>query len=170
MTTLTAQNEPSSKPILFAKNRLFLWFATLVALISVASPSFGQGTTAALAGTVTDPAGATLAGARITVLNVATNLARTATTQTSGNFVLTELPPGRYSLTVDDQGFKPYQQNDIVLEISQRAEINVRLEVGSEEQKVTVTANAAALQTDDSSVGLVVDSDTIVNTPLNGGL
>jgi hypothetical protein len=170
VTTVTTQNEPSSEPILFSKNRLFLWFATLVALISVASPSFGQGTTAALAGTVTDPAGATLAGAKITVLNVATNLARTATTQTSGNFVLTELPPGRYSLTVDDQGFKPYQQNDIVLEISQRAEINIRLEVGSEQQKVTVNANAPALQTDDSSVGLVVDSDTIVNTPLNGRL
>jgi hypothetical protein len=92
------------------------------------------------------------------------------TTLDNGNYVITQLPPGRYRLSVDKPAFKTYQQNDIVLVIGQLAEINVQLQVGSEEQRVTVTASAPAIQTEDSSVGSVIDSATIVNTPLNGRL
>ncbi len=102
--------------------------------------------------------------------NVDTNLTRTIATPDNGNYVLTQLPPGHYSLTVDQPGFKSYQQNDIVLVIGQLAEINVQLQVGSEQQRVTVTANAPIIQTQDSSIGSVVDAATIVNTPLNGRL
>ncbi len=132
--------------------------------------SYGQGTTATISGSITDPTGAALPGAKITVRNVDTNLTRTIATLANGSYALTQLPPGHYSLTVDQPGFKSYEQNDIVLVIGQLAQINVQLQVGSEQQRVTVTANAPIIQTQDSSIGSVVDAATIVNTPLNGRL
>jgi Carboxypeptidase regulatory-like domain/TonB dependent receptor-like, beta-barrel len=128
------------------------------------------GATATISGTVTDQSGSVLSGATVTVQNVDTNSTRTITTLENGNYVIAQLPPGRYRLSIDKPAFKTYQQNDIVLVIGQLAEINVQLQVGSEEQRVTVTAGAPAIQTEDSSVGSVIDSATIVNTPLNGRL
>ena len=157
--------------------KLFLRHAWLIVCFSVAtlgilSPqSMGQtGTTARVTGTVTDPSGAVLPGATITIREADTNATRTITTAENGDYAVTQLTPGKYSLTVEKQGFGSYQQNDIVLVIGQVAEINVQLQVGSQAQKVTVTSSAPVIQTEDSYIGSVIDSQTIVNTPLNGRL
>jgi hypothetical protein len=128
------------------------------------------GTTARVTGTVTDQSGAALAGATVTIRQVDTNALRSITSTDNGNYVLTQLTPGNYSLTVTSPQFKTFVQNDIVLTIGQVAEINVQLQIGEAQQKVTVTSNAPVIQTEDSSVGAVIDSATIVNTPLNGRL
>jgi Carboxypeptidase regulatory-like domain/TonB dependent receptor len=128
------------------------------------------GTTARVTGTVTDQSGAVLPGATVTIREADTNATRSITTAENGDFALTQLTPGKYNLTVDKQGFGSYQQNEIVLVIGQVAEINVQMQVGSAAQKVTVTGSAPVIQTEDSSVGSVIDSQTIVNTPLNGRL
>src|ERR1700722_3710722 len=156
---------------------VFLRYAWLVVFLSLASlglftyPSLAQtGTTARVTGTVTDPSGAVLPAATITIREADTNATRTITTAENGDYAVTQLTPGKYSLTVEKQGFGSYQQNDIVLVIGQVAEINVQLQVGSQAQKVTVTSSAPVIQTEDSSIGSVIDSQTIVNTPLNGRL
>jgi hypothetical protein len=128
------------------------------------------GTTARLTGAVTDQSGAALPGATVTARESDTNATRSITTSANGNYVITQLTPGTYSLTVTSPQFKTFQQNDIVLTIGQVAEINVQLQVGEAQQKVTVTTNAPVIQTEDSSVGALIDSATIVNTPLNGRL
>jgi len=129
------------------------------------------GTTATIAGTITDQSGAVVAGATVTVKNMETGIARATVSLDSGNFVVSELTPGRYNLSIDRQTFKPYEQQNIVLVIGQRATINVQLQVGTEQQRITVTASdVPVIQTEDSSIGAVIEAQTIVNTPLNGRL
>jgi hypothetical protein len=141
-----------------------------VTLVLLPGASGQMGTTATISGTVTDQSGSAISGAKVTIRNVDTNATRSATTLDNGNYVVTQLPPGEYSLSVDKTAFESFQQNDIVVVIGQVAEINVQLQVGTETQRITVTSNAPVIQTEDSSVGSVVDSATIVNTPLNGRL
>jgi hypothetical protein len=130
--------------------------------------SFGQGLTGTIAGTVTDASGASVAGAIVTIRQVDTNSVRTVTTSDIGSYTVTQLAPGMYSVKVDMTGFKTFQQNNLTLAIDQVAKIDARLSVGSDQQIVNVSGGAPVIQTETSSVGLVVDSATIQNTPLNG--
>jgi Carboxypeptidase regulatory-like domain/TonB dependent receptor len=151
--------------------RFLRYAGAFVFLAFVAHACMAQtGTTARVTGTVTDQSGAVLPGATVIIRDADTNATRSITTAENGDYALTQLTPGKYNLTVDKQGFGSYQQNDIVLVIGQVAEINVQMQVGSQAQKVTVTSSAPVIQTEDSSVGSVIDSQTIVNTPLNGRL
>jgi hypothetical protein len=138
-----------------------------LALVLVPS-SFGQGITGSIAGTVTDSSGAAIAGATVTVRKVDTNSIRTVTTSDVGSYTVTQLAPGRYSVKVDKTGFEVFQQDSFTLAIDQVEKIDARLTIGSEQQTVTVTGEEPVIQTETSSVGLVVDSSTIQNTPLNG--
>ncbi|MEG9437743.1 TonB-dependent receptor [Edaphobacter sp. HDX4] len=153
---------------MFARAIRFLLALSLLSLI--ASPHLdAQGITATITGVVTDATGSVVAGARITAKRLETNEDRVVTSSANGEFNLPLLQPGRYRVTVDLSGFKTYEQ-ELTLEINQKAEINAVLEIGSQSEKVTVTAEAPPIQTEDSSVGLVIDAATITNTPLNGRL
>ena len=127
-----------------------------------------QGTTGSITGTVTDSTSAVISGATVTITQLSTNEAHIVTTSDLGTYSVTQLPPGTYSVKVNKGGFQGYQQEEIVLTIDQIAQVNATLQVGSEQQTVTVTGEAPEIQTEASSVGLVVDSQTIQNTPLNG--
>ena len=89
------------------------------------------GTTATVAGTVTDPSGAVVTGATVTVKSRETSIERKTITLDNGNYVVTELQPGTYSLILERAGFKRSEQKNITLVIGQRATINVQLQVGS---------------------------------------
>lgn len=141
-----------------------------VLAVVVAQTSFGQGITGSITGTVTDASGASVAGATVTIRQVGTNALRTVMTSDVGSYTVTQLAPGNYSLKVDKDGFESFQQNDISLAIDQVAKIDARLNVGSSQQTIHVTAENPVIQTETSSVGLVVDSSSIQNTPLNGHL
>ncbi len=147
--------------------------ATVFGLLATAYPpaAFGQiGVTATISGTVTDQSGAALPGAEVTVTNVDTNQVRKVSSLDNGSYVAPQLAPGKYSLTVNKSGFKSYFQQDIVLVIGQVAEIDIQMQLGSINEKVTVTASAPVIQTEDASVASLVNNATIVNTPLNGRL
>ncbi len=141
-----------------------------VLAMGMAPVCLGQGTTASITGTVTDSTGAVVPGAKVSVTNVATNGVRTVTSSDAGTYTVTQLLPGTYSVKVDKATFKSYQQNDITLQIDQVAQINAVLTIGSQDTTVVVTSREPVIQTADSSVGLVVDSQAIQNTPLNGRL
>ena len=157
-----------------AARRLTAICATLLFSITLAlsltPKAFGQGITGSITGTVTDSTGAVIAGATVTVRQVDTNALKAATTSNAGTYTITQLLPGRYSVKVEKAAFKTYQQNDITLAIDQVAQINAELEIGSQTETVTVTSAEPVIQTEASSIGLVVDSQTIQNTPLNGRL
>jgi len=132
--------------------------------------AFGQGITGTITGTITDTTGATIPGATVIVTQLATNARHTVTTTDGGTFTVLQLPPGQYSVRVDKAAFKSWQQEHVELSIDQVAELNVQLQIGTQGETVNVDTTAPVIQTQDSSVGLVVDSQAIQNTPLNGRL
>jgi Carboxypeptidase regulatory-like domain/TonB dependent receptor len=138
--------------------------------ITAVQVSLGQGITGSITGTVTDPTGASISGATVTIVQVGTNAKRTVTTSDVGSYTVTQLAPGRYNIKVDKGGFDSSQESDITLAIDQVAKIDVQLKVGSNQQTISVDAESPVIQNETSSVGLVVDSSSIQNTPLNGHL
>ncbi len=155
--------------VLRSTTATFLLVFALMILPSFQS-AHSQGITGSMTGTVTDPSGAVVAGATVIVREVDTNAARTITTSEAGTFTVTQLPPGHYTVKIDKAGFKTYNQSGITLVIDQLAQINAQLSVGSEAQNVEVNSTGPVIQTEDSSVGQVIDSQSIQNTPLNGRL
>lgn len=140
-------------------------------LFSIGTYAVSQtGTTATISGVVMDQTGAYIAGARVVVHNTATGVDRATTSQSTGSFNVPELQPGRYVLIVTETGFKTFQQQNITLAIGQIAQIDPQLQLGEQKDQVTVTSGAPAIQTEDSSIGLVIDAATITDTPLNGRL
>src|ERR1051325_1646428 len=131
-------------------------------------PLTAQTTTGSIVGTVTDKTGAVVPGASVAVTNVDTGIATKTTTDSSGNYVVTPLPVGHYSVTVEAQGFKKSVSGGITLNVQDRIGVNVVLEVGDLTETVEIVGAAPALQTDTSYLGQVVESQKIVDLPLNG--
>lgn len=144
--------------------------AISISFLGIATQSFGQGITGSITGTVSDATGAVVSGANVTVTQVDTNASHVVTTSDSGNYTVTQLPPGRYSVRVEKAGFQSFIQKDITLSIDQVAQVNAQLGVGSQEQTIEVTSTEPVIQTESSSVGSVIDRQAIQNTPLNGRL
>ena len=145
-------------------------FAAVLLVLVTPQASLSQGITGSITGTVTDPSGAVVAGATVTVRDVDTNAIRAEKTSDAGTYTVTQLPPGHYSVKIDKAGFKIYDQTGITLAIDQVVPVNAQLAVGSEAQNIEVTTAPPVIQTQDSSVGQVIDSQSIQNTPLNGRL
>jgi hypothetical protein len=146
-----------------------LFASLLLVLALVAAPnSFGQGITGSITGTVTDSTGSTIGGATVTILQISTNSIHTVITSDVGSYTVPQLPPGTYSVKVNKGGFEVFEEKEFTLAIDQVAKIDAKLTIGSDQQTVTVTGEDPVIQTETSSVGLVVDSATIQNTPLNG--
>lgn len=143
------------------------WGLVLLLVVSLA-PLWAQATSGAIVGTVTDPSGGLIAGATITVTNMDTNIAVKTTTDATGNYVVTPLSVGRYSVTMEAPGFKKSLRNDISLNVQDRLRVDAVLEVGSVNDTVEVGAAAPILETDTSYLGEVVESQRIVDLPLNG--
>src|SRR5690348_4375018 len=99
---------------------------------------FGQD--ASVTGVVTDSFQALIPGVHITVRNVDTDIARTLITDQEGNFTITSLPPGKYSLKAEHAGFQGYERTGIVLELGQTLRANIEMAVGSVSETVQVTA------------------------------
>jgi hypothetical protein len=129
-----------------------------------------QGITGTISGIVTDPSGAPISGAKITVRAVDTNAEHTLQSSGAGTYTVPHLAPGRYEVKVEAAGFKAFEQKDLILAIDQVLEINPSLKVGSSQEVVEVTAAPPVIQTEQSSNGLVLDSHDIQNMPLNGRL
>lgn len=127
----------------------------------------GQGIST-LNGTVTDPTGAAVPGVKITAIEVDTRLTRGAISNAEGLYVLSSLRPTRYELTVDAPGFRQFKQTGITLQANDNVTVNVKLEIGSNTETVTVEAEAAQVDISSSTLKQVVDSQRMVELPLNG--
>jgi len=140
-----------------------------VVLVGLAGFAYGQGTSASLTGYVTDPAGAAVAGATITVTNIDTNLTQSAKTDSVGTYLIRPLPIGNYTLTIEAAGFARYEQKGIVLTVNLAATQDVRLKIGAgKEVIVTVTADAELINTTSAELGSTVNEAAISELPLNG--
>jgi hypothetical protein len=119
-------------------------------------------------GTVRDATDAVVPSARVAVTNIETGVSRRTTTNDGGGYVVPLLPPGRYQVSVEAQGFRPVERAGISLEVDQVARIDIAMEVGGVAESVSVTAETPRLEQETSSLGQVVDNKRIVEMPLNG--
>lgn len=150
------------------RRRNGLAIVSLLLLGLLAGNLNAQTFTATLNGRVVDSSGGTVAGAKVTIRNVATNQEKTVTTGTDGNFVLPLLPPGEYALTVEAAGFKRDVRTGITLQVGQQASLEVKLSVGEMTTVTEVNADVPLVQSENASLGNVVDQKKVVELPLNG--
>ncbi len=143
------------------------WMALLVVSLLLAGVGFSQSTqTGAISGSVTDPSGAVVAGATITVVNDATKtVERTVVSTADGLFSATLLPPGDYTVTVKKSGFKTVVEKITVL-LNESSRLDAKLQVGATNEVVEVTASATTVNTESAVMGNPVDAATMHNLPL----
>ncbi|HYJ45443.1 MAG TPA: carboxypeptidase regulatory-like domain-containing protein [Pyrinomonadaceae bacterium] len=133
------------------------------------STALAQEPTGSIEGTVTDPQGAIVQGATVTVRNTATSLTRTATTTDSGQYRISQLPPGAYDVKVTGQNFKTSVAASVRVEVGRTVPLDVKLEIGGASEEVTVIGGGEAqIDRTDNTVSGVVNTRQIQNLPLNG--
>lgn len=146
--------------------RAFIRVSLLVfGLLSHAAWGQGYGT---INGQVTDPTGAAVAGATVTITNAGTGQTRAVTAGQDGFYTITSVNPSTYDLTVDKTGFKKVLQKDVTLQASQSLTLDILLTIGATSESVTVNAEAVQVDTTTPTLKEVVDSTRMVEIPLNG--
>jgi hypothetical protein len=147
-------------------------FLVIIAMLGMFPMSmicaYAQINTADVVGTVTDTTGAVVPGAKVAIINLGTQVKAVTQSSQTGDYVFNLLAPGNYSMTIEAPGFKTFVIPEIALAAGDRARENGRMETGSVEEKVEVTAAAPLLQTDSSSVSSVVTEQSVQDLPLNG--
>src|SRR5262252_11172012 len=128
----------------------------------------GQSTNGSITGRVTDPSHAVIADARVTAVNIGTNFRYEAATNSSGEYYLTNLPPGSYSLEVEKTGFKKLLRPDVTLHVQDALVIDFEMTLGPSKESVTVEAGAPLVNTSDATVSTLIDRKFVEDLPLNG--
>lgn len=121
-----------------------------------------------ISGSVSDPSGAVIANAIVTVTNTGTNLVKSATSNATGNYIVLDLPVGLYTITATAAGFKKFVVQNIHVEVGGSPNIPISMQVGEQAQSVTVQADAIQVQTTSSEVGPLITSEEATKLQLNG--
>ncbi|HEX7961782.1 MAG TPA: TonB-dependent receptor [Terriglobales bacterium] len=146
----------------------FFLALTLALLFLCTVPLYAQVDTGSIVGTVTDPSGAVVSGAKVTLTNLGTNASLTTTTQGDGTYKFTPVRIGSYKVDVSAQGFQTASQRNITVDVSSNVLANFKLQPGSVTQMVEVTTAAPVLETQNASVGQVINEHSVDTLPLNG--
>jgi hypothetical protein len=147
--------------------RSFLAFAVFVVVLGVSSLE-AQVDTGSITGSVTDTSGAVVGGAKVELVNEGTGSVLTTTTAADGVYEFSPVRIGTYKLNVSAQGFKKELQEHIAVDVTARVLLNFKLEPGTVSETIEVTSAAPVLQTQDASVGQVIDAHSANDLPLNG--
>ncbi len=146
---------------------LMLGFAFVSATVTTTSVLFAADPTGTITGTVTDPSGAVVPKARITVRNEGTNAARVAETNDDGDYTVALLPPAHYRVSVEKPDFRRSVRSEVILDVEQTARVDFTLQVGILNEEVNVTDTPPLVQTDTSTLGQVVNGRAVHELPLN---
>jgi Carboxypeptidase regulatory-like domain/TonB dependent receptor len=147
--------------------RVNLWGSATLAIIMCA-PVFAQSSYGEITGVVTDQSGGIVVAARVTVTETQTAQTRSTVTNSAGNYDFPSLLPGTYSVRVDSSGFQGEVRSGIELQIQQVARIDFKLTVGTETQTIEVAGGAPLVNTENATLGTVVENQRIIDLPLNG--
>ena len=138
---------------------LILTFASIVARADV---------TGSIAGVVHDRAQAVVVGAKVSIVNVQTNLSQQVTSAADGSFHFLALPAGSYKVIATAVGFRPYTGTDITVQVNDQLHLDITLDVGAISEHVTVAADVARVETESTQLGDVIDSQKMLALPVNG--
>jgi hypothetical protein len=148
------------------RRKILLAFVSLAILLSLTAAVKAQVINAGLNGTVNDATGNVVQNATVTITNVGTNAARTVTTDASGSYSITELPPGMYSISVEATGFSKTIVKDLELNVGAQRTVNVELRPGQVTETVEVTSDQNIVETTRSDIGHTITPREIENLPL----
>ena len=144
--------------------RLIQLIISLIAVACIAVAQIGRGT---LTGTITDPTGAGVPNAAITLTNLDTGVKTTGQSGSAGNYYFSNLVPGAYTIDVSSSGFRDYTQKGVTVSVGDTVTVNINLQLGATSDRVVVTAEAPQLKADTSEISTAVASDYILDLPLN---
>jgi carboxypeptidase family protein/TonB-dependent receptor-like protein len=148
--------------------RLSCILAAMILFVFCAVTTQAQTGTSNITGTVRDSSGAVVPGATVTAKNDATGVTSTQSTTDSGVYAFSSLPVGKYTITIEKQGFKTLQRTENVLEVGTPLTVDAALEIGQLSETVTVQSGTEQLQTANATIGNVVEQKAIEALPLNG--
>src|ERR1700737_5106380 len=142
--------------------------ALLVLLaLTLLIPSAWAAVTASISGTITDPSGAAVVGATVTATNVDAGVTNTQQTNGQGFYSFQSLPLGRYTVEVQQTGFKSYRQTGLVLDVDAALTVDASLQVGQASEKVEVTSEALHVETTSTQMGEVIEGSRMTSVPLS---
>ncbi len=143
-----------------------LWFCVCFVLVFAATSAFAQAGRGGISGTVTDPNGAVVVGAKVVLLNPATSATQHTVTSAAGLYSFVSLNPGVYQVTATQTGFAPVAQDKIRVDVDQVTVANITLRVGATTESVTVTEGQDLVEPSNSTVGSLMAAETIDRVPL----
>jgi Carboxypeptidase regulatory-like domain len=158
-TAMSASQEPSA-----AARAIFV----VLALILISLPALAQSTAGRVLGSITDPSGASVAGATVVVTDVDRGSSRTLTTDASGDYVVPDLMPGTYKIHVEARGFKSLERPNVTIEVATDVRADFSLQTGNVSETVTVSEEVPLLNTTSSTLGGTLSNKEINDLPLNG--
>jgi hypothetical protein len=152
----------------FDAKPLVLFITLVLPLLFSCASAWAQKDTGAIGGTVKDPSGAVVAGAKVRVTDVDRGTEIDTVTNEVGEYTVSPLKVGRYKVAVEKPGFKTALAGPVAVEVQEHPSVSVTLEVGHADETVTVTTQSPLLETETSDLGQVVSGDRAVTLPLNG--
>ncbi len=140
----------------------------LAVLIALCAPAFGQATEGTILGSLTDATGAVIVGAAVTVTSVETAVVRSTQSNQAGEYLVTNLALGSYTVSAEAQGFKKALQPPVTITVKARIRVDFQLQIGEASQTVEVTSATPLVKTDSAEVGGVVSRQTLQDIPVFG--
>jgi Carboxypeptidase regulatory-like domain len=142
--------------------------AVAVLAVTFAGATRAQSGAGSISGTIQDPTGAVIPGVTVTLTNVATGVSQTTQGSESGSYAFPIIPVGQYSIEVSQAGFKPYKRTGLTIDVNTKLQADISLELGEENQEVTVEANTVQIETQSTQMGDVVNGPVMTAVALNG--
>jgi hypothetical protein len=158
------------RKVLFSTSTYPKWRTSLsmvLGLVLLGTAAYSQ-ETASIVGTVTDPAGAAVPSAKVTITNTETGIIRNSTTNNTGSYSAQELSIGHYNVRIQAPGFKGFERTGITLNVNETVRADASLQVGEARESITVEANAIQVQADTNEVSQTISADMVADLATNG--
>lgn len=139
----------------------------ILGLVLLSTMAYGQGT-ANIVGTITDPSGSAIPGAKVTITNTDTGWVRDTTTNSSGSYAAHELPIGHYNVRVEAPGFKASERTGITVNVEDTIRVDTALQVGESRESIIVEANAVEVQADSNEISQTITQAQVADLATNG--
>jgi Carboxypeptidase regulatory-like domain/TonB dependent receptor-like, beta-barrel len=154
--------------LILSPKKIYSWVAIGIVVLIFCGPGFAQGNFGRILGGVTDPTGAVIPGATVTVTDVQRGISRTLTADQGGQYAAPNLLPGTYTVRAEAKGFRTTERSGLLLQVGQDLRIDFSLQVGEEAQTVTVTGEAPLVEVTNATLGGSLSNEIINNLPLMG--